>query len=54
MALKTSEKTAKAVVIGDALKGMFKKLERRPIPDHIRAVVDQLEAAEVEPLKKSG
>jgi hypothetical protein len=54
MALKASEKTDKAAVLGSALKGMFKKFERRPIPDHIRTVVDQLDAAEVEPLKKSG
>jgi hypothetical protein len=54
MAVKTSAKSEKVALLGRSLTGMFKKLERRPIPDHIRAVVDQLEAADVEPLKKSG
>lgn len=43
----------KAAVVDKALRGMFKKLEARPIPDHISTIVEQLEAADQTPLKKS-
>jgi hypothetical protein len=47
----TDQGTDKAAVLQRALRGMFRKLESRPAPDHILAVVDQLEAAQ-KPAKK--
>lgn len=45
----------KAMVVDEALRGMFKRLEGRPAPAHISAIVDQLEAVdEVQQMKKSG
>jgi len=52
MARKTPARK-KAEVVDTALRGMFKKLEARPIPDHISTIVEQLEAADQQPLKKS-
>jgi hypothetical protein len=34
-----------AAVLAAALTGMFRSLEARPVPEHIRLVVDQLDAA---------
>ena len=42
----------RASAVDKALRGMFKRLEARPVPDHISTIVDQLEAAEQEPAKK--
>jgi hypothetical protein len=42
----------KAEVVDQALRGMFKKLQSRPVPEHISTIVDQLEAADQPPLKK--
>jgi hypothetical protein len=36
-----------------ALTGMFRTLESRPVPEHIRLVVDQLDAAAVEAVTPS-
>ena len=44
----------KAEVVDKALRGMFKKLEARPMPDHIATIDDQLDEPEIEPLKKRG
>ena len=47
----------RASAVDNALRGMFKRLEARPAPDHIMTVVDQLEAAaeaERNPKKKTG
>ena len=43
----------KAEVVDKALRGMFKKLEARPMPDHIATIVDQLDAVDQAPRKKS-
>ncbi|HEY8571291.1 hypothetical protein [Phenylobacterium sp.] len=43
----------KADAVDKALRGMFRRLEAKPVPDHIATIVDQLEAAENQPLKKS-
>jgi hypothetical protein len=53
MAGKKAPKAAKVQALESALKGMFKKLERRPVPDHISSIVDQLDEPEKRPLKKS-
>jgi hypothetical protein len=52
MGRKTDQRTEKVERLGKALRGMFKKLENRPTPDHIRTVVEQLEAAD-RPAKKA-
>ena len=47
----------RASAVDNALRGMFKRLEARPAPDHIMTIVDQLEAAaeaEKKPKKKAG
>jgi hypothetical protein len=55
MAPKNSANGKKAVALDQALRGMFRKLEARPVPDHISGIVDQLEAtAQPEPRRKSG
>jgi hypothetical protein len=43
----------KAAAVDKALRGMFKKLEARPVPEHISTIVDQLEAGDQTPLKKT-
>lgn len=43
MARRKASKAAKIEALESALRGMFKKLERRPLPDHISSIVDQLE-----------
>ena len=55
MADKPSGDRAKKEALGKALRGMFRRLEDRPVPDRLAAVVDQLEAAaEPKPLKRTG
>jgi len=51
MAPKTPTQT-KVSTVDKALRGMFRRLEARPAPDHIMSIVDQLEAAEQQPVKK--
>ena len=41
MAKRSSRETREALEKG--LKGMFKSLETRPLPDRLRSVVDQLD-----------
>ena len=54
MAPKTP-RSKRAATLDKALRGMFKKLEARPVPEHITTIVDQLEAADHDkPRKKSG
>jgi hypothetical protein len=53
MARKKAPKADKAKALDRALKGMFGKLERRPVPGDIMNVVDQLDEAEKEPSKKA-
>jgi hypothetical protein len=54
MARKTASDRAKSTAIDKALRGMFGKLKNRPIPDRLMSIVDQLDAADPPPLKKSG
>jgi len=44
MSRKTEDARRKA--LGEKLKAMFRNVEQRPVPDALRAVVDQLEAAD--------
>ena len=42
-------------MLENALKGMFKSLQARPVPDRLRSVVDQLDQGEApRPGKKAG
>jgi hypothetical protein len=52
MARATDQRTDKAAALQRGLRGMFRKLEGRPVPDHIQTVVDQLDAAD-QPVKKA-
>ncbi|MDB5494319.1 MAG: hypothetical protein JWP86_1656 [Phenylobacterium sp.] len=45
---------AKKTALDKALRGLFGKLQARPLPDRMMSVVDQLDAADQAPLKKSG
>lgn len=54
MATKTGTDRARKDALGKALRGMFGKLQARPVPDRLMSIVDQLDAAEPAPLKKSG
>lgn len=40
--------TKRAAALGAALANMFKRLEQRPVPDAIKATVDQLDAEAAE------
>jgi hypothetical protein len=53
MAAKTVSDRAKRMALEKALRGMFGKLQARPTPDRLMSVVDQLDAADQPPLKKS-
>ena len=45
----------KASAIDKALKGLFRGLQNRPVPNRIRSVVDQLDEGEAAaPSKKRG
>jgi Anti-sigma factor NepR len=54
MASKSATDRAKKTALEKALRGMFGKLQNRPIPDRLMSIVDQLDAADQPPLKKSG
>jgi hypothetical protein len=54
MAAKTVSDRAKKTALEKALRGMFGKLQARPTPDRLMSIVDQLDAADRPPLKKSG
>lgn len=45
---------AKKTALDKALRGLFGKLQARPLPDRMMSIVDQLDAADQAPLKKSG
>lgn len=45
---------AKKTALDKALRGLFGKLQARPLPDRMISIVDQLDAADQAPLKKSG
>jgi hypothetical protein len=45
MTRRTEGDRDKRQALGKALKAMFRNVERRPVPEALHAVVDQLEAA---------
>jgi hypothetical protein len=45
MARKTAVDREKREALDKGLKAMFRNVEQRPVPEALRAVVDQLEAA---------
>ena len=51
---KTTAEREKAKILGKTLKGMFKALETRPVPDRLRSVVDQLDEGAPAPTRKAG
>lgn len=54
MASKTGKDRAKQAALDKGLRGLFGRLQARPVPDRLMSVVDQLEAAEAPaPLKKT-
>ena len=54
MASKPQSDRAKKKALDQTLRAMFGKLQARPTPDRLMSVVDQLDAADVKPLKKTG
>ena len=42
----------KASTLEQALKGMFRALQNRPVPDRLRSVVDQLDEGDAAPTDK--
>ena len=56
MARKSSAAKRKSQALDDGLRGMFRALEQRPLPDRLTSVFDQLDDAEApaRPLKASG
>jgi hypothetical protein len=47
-------KTARKQALDEVLRGMFGKLQGRQVPDRLRSIVDQLDAADRPPVKKAG
>jgi hypothetical protein len=45
--------TGRGKALGDSLRGMFRALEQRPLPDRLRSVVDQLDEGEASPQRKA-
>lgn len=52
MAKRDGSIRAKKQALDTALRGMFGKLQARPTPDRLMAVVDQLEVADQPPVRK--
>lgn len=47
----TDSQRWRRAALDEALRGMFRKLEARPLPDHLRSVVDQLAEGEAKTRK---
>jgi hypothetical protein len=54
MARKAAADRPEITALDKVLKGMFKTLQSRPVPDRLRSVVDQLDEGEAAELKKTG
>ncbi len=54
MAKVSKSDQAKKQALEKGLRGMFGRLQARPVPERLISVVDQLEAAEAPPPKKAG
>jgi hypothetical protein len=53
MAAKTVTDRTRKAALDKALRGLFGRLQNRPVPDRLLSVVDQLEAADRPPAKKT-
>jgi len=53
MARKSLTEKRKTLALGNGLRGMFRALEKRPVPEKLAAVVDQLEEGEATPNRKA-
>jgi hypothetical protein len=54
MATKSKSDRAKKAAVDKALRGMFGRLQARPVPDRLMSIVDQLDAPDPAPLRKAG
>jgi len=45
MAAKTTAEREGSRALGETLKSLFRSLEKRPLPDRLRAVIDQLDSS---------
>lgn len=52
MAGKTASRREKLSALDKGLKGLFRVLQGRPVPDRLRSVVDQLDEGDAEPPRK--
>lgn len=52
MTRRSDQRTERLALVERGLRGMFRKLANRPVPEHIQTVVDQLEAAD-QPVKQA-
>ena len=53
MARKSLTEKRKTQALGDGLRGMFRALEQRPVPEELVSVMDQLDEAEARPGRKA-
>jgi hypothetical protein len=53
MSRKSGAGTGKGKALDDDLRGMFRALEQRPLPDRLRSLVDQLDEGEASPQRKA-
>jgi hypothetical protein len=54
MAKTSTTDHARKQALDRALRGMFGKLQDRPVSDRLMSIVDQLDAADRSPVKKAG
>ena len=53
MARKSLTEERKTQALGDGLRGMFRALEQRPVPESLVSLMDQLDEGEGEPGRKA-
>jgi hypothetical protein len=53
MAAKTVTDRTKKAALDKALRGLFGRLKNRPVSDRLMSLVDELEAADQPPVKKT-
>jgi len=53
MARKSLTEKRKTLALGDGLRGMFRALEKRPVPERLVAVVEQLDESDAPPGRKA-
>jgi hypothetical protein len=52
MARKSLTEKRRLEALGDELRGLYRALEQRPVPDELVSVMDQLDEAEAPPGRK--